>query len=219
MKRIALSLLLALPLIFVGCDKENNTTGNGSNPSRNQQTSAVEFSFVKLNTWLGEDTTTIINELTTLGFTSGRPYGKNSTISYTLIDQASLMMIECDLTADENGIVKSAQLSRFLSGQSTASNIALMKQLVTEERTLLQDEMLVNSYGDIHITDYDHPSFESWDEFQTELEKYVNNNDLGFNWYDAYTIHSAYVMLQNNVYEGQVSTSQTIALITNGSHR
>ncbi len=218
MKRIALSLLLVLPLLFVGCDKENNTTGNGT-PSGNQQTSAVEFSFAKLNTWIGKDTTTIINELTSLGFTSGRPYGKNSTISYTLIDQATMMMIECDMTADDNGIVKSVQLSRFLSGQTTASNIALMKQLVSEERTLLQDELLVNSSGNIHITDNDNPSFVSWEEFQTEMEKYVNNNDLGLNWYDVYTLHSAYVTLQNSVYEDLVSTAQTIALIANGSYQ
>ena len=218
MKRIALSLLLVLPLLFVGCDKENNTTGNGT-PSGNQQTSVVEFSFAKLNTWIGKDTTTIINELTSLGFTSGRPYGKNSTISYTLIDQATMMMIECDMTADDNGIVKSVQLSRFLSGQTTASNIALMKQLVSEERTLLQDELLVNSSGNIHITDNDNPSFVSWEELQTEMEKYVNNNDLGLNWYDVYTLHSAYVMLQNSVYEDLVSTAQTIALIANGSYQ
>lgn len=211
MKRIALSLIIALPLMFVGCSKENNTTGNDTNPTGNQQTVSSEFSFNQLNTWLYMSKSEVVSQLTAADFTEGMPYRKNETYTRTNITTGEMLI--CNMRADSTGGINAISLTRMTNGGSTATSIEFIKTYVGQLKELLKDEDMVQCQGEIQVNEYVHPSYPTWDEFVAGMEEYSDSTDLGLNWIEYHTERGGFVYCQATEYDNFTTNTEWIQLI------
>lgn len=60
MKKALFALIIAFPMIFSGCSKDDNRTSSGVPPQY--------IDFAKINSWIGTSEADVANELLQLGF-------------------------------------------------------------------------------------------------------------------------------------------------------
>lgn len=207
MKKTLFALLMAIPMLFTACGKDDSNTSNGA---------TVAIDFEKLNSWIGLSKTTVDNELKQMGFTEGGL--DKGSINYTYMDQASMVYVICTITSDDNGIVRRTGATQFTVANSFNGTLATFQKYVQQERQLFGSP--VETSGEIAWDDTDddnnaidgRESYDSYEDFASAASSMGSHRYLEFYWLDKYSDISAILYATyDNMREGS-SATQMVSL-------
>lgn len=192
-------MMLALPMLFCSCQKEDQD-GYVS----------VKIEYDQLNSWLGIDGTTLASQLESRGYTSSSTEEIENLIGID-IDLSALQIgehlfiykkINDNLTYSQfvyittsNGTVaytQSAQES-MVSALSSAANT--LSRYVNQERNMLTNETMNRSYGNIAYGEDSHSmtnnDYNDWSAMETAINAITEHHYIEMAWADEYNTHTA----------------------------
>lgn len=203
MKKNLLALIIALPLMLAGCSKDDNNGGSGS---------SSEFSFAQLNTWLEMSEGAVADQLLAAGYSENSQGTDMGIRAFMKVNYSTGEAVSCGLSTGDGGVIHSIQMTKMAGGITTAASTAFVKTYVGQMQELLKDEELTQGSGSIHVTEYEHPYYTSWTEFQAGMEGYANQENLSFEWSESHAVHYGSVISQCTEYNGRASSMQMIQL-------
>lgn len=145
-KQLFITLMITLPLLFAGCEKENKT----------QETFPPQYiDFVIINSWIGTSEADVANELLQLGFEN------NGYDDYTYLSMEPYYFVSCSPISTD-GIIQGATTQYIINADSYSITLEAFKDRIKQERHLFNGNDPESSGGDIKWLDAD------GDEYQIE---------------------------------------------------
>lgn len=164
MKKTLFALILALPMLFAACGKDDKGA---------TATSPKGIDFEKLNTWIGTSEASVVSELQQMGFTAEGGYDEKGSLRYSYIDQAGMVYIQCYITTDDNNTVRGTSVMQMSMASSYSSTLSTLQKHVQQERQMFGSP--VRSMGEI-----------DWDDTDDEYRAVDGSEE-----YDNYGVFSA----------------------------
>lgn len=147
-KKTLFALILALPMLFAGCSKDDNSTSGGFPPQY--------IDFAKINSWIGTNTDDVVNELLQLGFEK-----EDGDDNYTYLSMEPYYFVSCG-TYSTDGIVLGATTQYIINVDSYNITLEAFKDRVKQERQLFNGNNPEYSSGRITWSN------SNGEEYQTE---------------------------------------------------
>lgn len=123
MKKALFALIIAFPMIFSGCSKDDNRTSSGVPPQY--------IDFAKINSWIGTSEADVANELLQLGFEKKDDYYEYFSMEPYLFVSFSPYSID--------GIIQSAGTQYCINVDSYSTTLEAFKNCVNQERQLFKN--------------------------------------------------------------------------------
>ena len=182
MKRTLYVLLLAIPMVLSGCDKED--IDSTSVPPQ-------YIDFARINSWIGSSVDNVDNELLQLGFVKEDGYD-----NYTYLSEEPYYFVSCG-TFSTDGIVQGANTQYITNADSYSITFEVFKDCVRQERQLFNDNNLEYSSGKIRWvnTDDDEDHTENHDSYEALLSAAAGISDKRYvelDWTDYYSDRTAF---------------------------
>ncbi len=154
MKKTLFALILALPMLFAACGKDDNGA---------TATSPKGIDFEKLNTWIGTSEASVVSELQQMGFTAEGGYDEKGSLRYSYIDQAGMANIQCYITTDDNNTVRGTSVMQMSLASSYISTLSTLQNHVQQERQMFGSP--VRSMGEIDWDDDEDSAIDGSEEY------------------------------------------------------
>lgn len=217
MKKALFALIIAFPMIFSGCSKDDNSNSGGSPTS---------IGFEKLNTWIGASEASVASELQQMGFTADNSYDKNGNTSYTYMDEAAMVYIMCNIITDDNNTVRGTSFMQMSLATSYNGTLSTFQHHVQQERQLFGNP--VQSQGEIDWDDTDDEdsaidgseSYGNYDTFSSAAATMGSHRYVQLGWSDLYQNKVAGVAASyDNMHSSAYGASQMVAIsLTDNSY-
>lgn len=176
-KQLFITLMIMLPLLFAGCEKEDKT----------QETFPPQYiDFVIINSWIGTSEADVANELLQLGFEKEEGYD-----NYTYLSMDPYYFVSCWLSPTDE-IIQSAGTSYTINVDSYSTTLEAFKNRVMQERQLFKDNRPENASGHIRWSDRDDDEThtESYNSFEALVSAAAGMNSKNYVellWDDFYS--------------------------------
>lgn len=210
MKKTLFALILALPMLFAGCSKDDNSTSGGS---------PTAIGFEKLNTWIGASKSSVVSELQQMGFTEGSMFDVGGSNNYSYMNEAAMIYITCSLTTDDNNTVRIASIMQMSLADSYNGIWNTFQNHVQQERQLFGNP--VQSHGEIDWDDTDDEdseidgseSFDSYDAFSSAAAAMGSHLYVQLLWGDYYQDRVTSVAASyDNMHSSAYGTTQMMSI-------
>ena len=208
-------MLIALPLLFAGCDKENNDSAASG-------TASDLLNFETLDKMIGTDATTLSNQLLQMGFTN---FSMSAAVpySYMLQNPTSMEMLLCQLNV-EDGVVHGINIVQFALAQSLDASITTFRSYVGQEQQLYIGRERIQNMGQLAWDDtFDSDSEVDGSAEYTSLEEMLafvaSESHLFWEiaWIDVYQGRTAVVGVEYDALQYGDQSIQTLILgVTDG---
>lgn len=210
MKKTLFALILALPMLFAACGKDDNGA---------TATSPKSIDFEKLNTWIGTSEASVVSELQQMGFTAEGGYDEKGSLRYSYIDQAGMIYIQCYITTDDNNTVRGTSVMQMSMASSYISTLSTLQNHVQQERQMFGSP--VRSMGEIDWDDTDDEDsaidgseeYDNYDVFSTAAATMGSHLYVQLAWSDFYQDRVASVAASfDNMNSGAYGATQMVGI-------
>lgn len=210
MKKTLFALILALPMLFAACGKDDNGA---------TATSPKSIDFEKLNTWIGTSEASVVSELQQMGFTAEGGYDEKGSLRYSYIDQAGMVYIQCYITTDDNNTVRGTSVMQMSVASSYSSTLSTLQNYVQQERQLFGNPS--QSMGEIDWDDTDDEDsasdgseeYDSYDAFSAAASTMGSHLYVQLAWSDFYQDRVASVAASfDNMNSGAYGATQMVGI-------
>lgn len=210
MKKKLFALILALPMLFAACGKDDNGAS---------ATSPKGIDFEKLNTWIGTSEASVVSELQQMGFTAEGGYDEKGSLRYSYMDQAAMIYIMCQITTDDNNTVRGTSVMQMSMASSYISTLSTLQNHVQQERQLFGNP--VQSMGEIDWDDTDDEDsaidgseeYDNYDVFSTAAATMGSHLYVQLAWSDFYQDRVASVAASfDNMNSGAYGATQMVSI-------
>lgn len=210
MKKTLFALILALPMLFAACGKDDNGA---------TATSPKSIDFEKLNTWIGTSEASVVSELQQMGFTAEGGYDEKGSLRYSYIDQAGMVYIQCYITTDDNNTVRGTSVMQMSMASSYISTLSTLQNHVQQERQMFGSP--VRSMGEIDWDDTDDEDsaidgseeYDNYDVFSTAAATMGSHLYVQLAWSDFYQDRVASVAASfDNMNSGAYGATQMVGI-------
>ena len=210
MKKTLFALILALPMLFAACGKDDNGA---------TATSPKGIDFEKLNTWIGTSEASVVGELQQMGFTAEGGYDEKGSLRYSYIDQAGMVYLSCYLTTDTNNTVRVVSVMQMSMASSYISTLSTLQNHVQQEHQMFGSP--VRSMGEIDWDDTDDEDsasdgseeYDNYDVFSTAAATMGSHLYVQLAWSDFYQDRVASVAASfDNMNSGAYGATQMVGI-------
>lgn len=210
MKKTLFALILALPMLFAACGKDDNGA---------TATSPKGIDFEKLNTWIGTSEASVVSELQQMGFTAEGGYDEKGSLRYSYIDQAGMVYLSCYLTTDTNNTVRVVSVMQMSVASSYSSTLSTLQNYVQQERQLFGNPS--QSMGEIDWDDTDDEDsaidgseeYDNYDVFSAAAATMGSHLYVQLAWSDFYQDRVASVAASfDNMNSGAYGATQMVGI-------